>query len=139
MTLRFLVTPESSQAFLQAKTAMLVALSKKVAMAPPCVFLVIRLLLHKGGTAMDHVTLALLVSDSRVTSVRTDCRMKEPSMFSGGIPAAYAAMYLRILSAIARSASECMAVSRVSKQMLRKMTMADSLVEPSRDEIYTNE
>jgi hypothetical protein len=88
VTFKLLVTPESSHAFLQANVAILVALSKKVAIAPPWVFFVVRLLLHKSGTLIFQTALALLVSDSTLAEARTDWRMKEPSMFSGGMEAA---------------------------------------------------
>jgi len=107
VTLRFLVTPVCSQAFLQAKMAMLVPLSKKVAIAPPCVLLVVRLLLLKSGTARDQVILALLVADSLVTELRIAFLTKLPSMFSAGIESPYAPTYERILSAADLSASDC--------------------------------
>jgi len=89
--------------------AMLVPLSKKVAIAPPCVLFVTRLLLTKSGTASDQVIFALLVSDSLVTDVRVAFLTKLPSMLSIGMESAYAPMYERTLSAAALSASDCIA------------------------------
>jgi hypothetical protein len=49
---------------------------------------VVRLLLHKTGTSIFQTALALLESDSTVAELRTDWRMNEPSMFSGGMESA---------------------------------------------------
>jgi hypothetical protein len=94
--------------FLHAMIAMLVAMSKNVATAPPWMVFAVLLLLHRGGMASEYVILALSLSVSAVTAVRSAARMKPASKLSEGMLAAYRERNLRIVSAAALSFSEFM-------------------------------